>query len=127
MSDLLSTEVTLTGRDGRPRKIRLAAPQSIALRNEVTFAIIESEPRACGAALGLCSPLIGKAVPYRGQAVLAYGQAVLDWLLAEGVPWFDALNAGRHAWRLVSDGLIPEQEVKEKEDFFADPESSTSS
>jgi hypothetical protein len=123
MSNLIS-EVTLKGTKG-PLTVRLSAPPSLALRNEVTYAIIESEPRACGAALGLCSPTqIQKEVPYRGQSVLVYGQAVMDFLLAEGVSWFAALNAGRAAWQHCSAGLIPESEVKEKESFFGGSEES---
>jgi hypothetical protein len=106
MSNLIS-EVTLKGTKG-PLTVRLSAPPSLALRNEVTYAIIESEPRACGAALGLCSPTqIQKEVPYRGQSVLVYGQAVMDFLLAEGVSWFAALNAGSSRMAALLGGVDP--------------------
>lgn len=127
MNDELIPSIDLKGSGGRVLKIRFVPPTSLALRNEVTFAIVESEARASGAALGLCSPgVVGKHVPYRGQAVLPYGQSVLDWLLSEGVTWFDALNAGRAAWQHVSAGLIPDSEIAEREGFSVVEESTIS-
>lgn len=111
----LPSEVTLHGTAG-PLKIRLVVPQSLGLRYEVTYALAKSEPKAVCAALGLCSSALRKHARW-DHDVMAFGAASLDWLLGQGVPYLDILNAGRIAWRHVSKDLIPASEVKEAEDF----------
>jgi hypothetical protein len=119
-------QVELKGERGNLR-LSLYQIESLALRNEVTYAIVQSEPRAVGAALGLCSPVVRKHAPWRHQDVLQYGQLVLDWALSEGVGYHPLLDACRVAWRLVSADLIPEREVAAAEDFSAAGGDSTSS
>lgn len=124
MAEEAPKQITLTGAKGA-LKLSLSPPASLALRYEVTYAVVESEPRAVAAALGLCSPAVRKHVPYDHGSVLQYGQRVLDWLLSEGVTWFDALNAGRIAWRHCSRGVVSEREVAETEGFFAPTEAAS--
>lgn len=118
-------EVTLKGERGS-LKTRLVVPKSKGLRYEVTYAVTKSEPKAVCAALGLCSSAIQAHIPWR-ESVLEFGGRVLEWLLEQGVGYLDALNAGRVAWRLVSDGLVPESEVAAAEGFTEPAEGGSTS
>lgn len=122
---LPATEIVLKGSAGA-LKTRLVVPKSLGLRYEVTYAVTKSEPRAVCAALGLCSSAIQANVPWN-QSVLDFGARVLEWLLEQGVPYLEAVNAGRRAWQLVSDGLVPESEVKAVEGFTVPAEEESTS
>jgi hypothetical protein len=111
--------VTLRPASGEPITLPLALPASHAVRYEITYAVTESEARAVACALGVCSVRLGHKVGRYRYDVLDYGGRVIDYLTGLGVPYLDVLSAGRVAWRLVSEGLLPgEKEVSEREAHF---------
>ena len=103
---------------GQP--VRLAAPASLTMAFEVRDALLVSHQRAYAAALGLCWPKLARKVPYRFD-VLPYGGRVLDYLLDQGVPYHEVMQAGLAAYRLITRDLLSLAEVKEAQDFSEAP------
>lgn len=124
---LADNEIIVRNKTGLQWVLELVPPASMSLRYEVTYMIAESEARAVMAALGLCSRRVQHNVPYMPSINLhTYGQQVMDWMLLQDVAYLDALNAGRMAWRVLSQGLLSAREVDEAEGFIDPGEESTS-
>jgi hypothetical protein len=120
-SDQPPTSVTLKGSKGS-LKTSLVVPRSLGVRNEITYAIAESEIKAFCAALGACSASIQKKVRFgKGTGALSYGADVLEYLLGEGVSYRDVRDAGQVAWYWISRDVIPSRDLQEEEDFFGAP------
>ncbi len=91
----LPAKVELVGAKGPVLKARFIVPASLAERFELLYAA--NEERAYAAALFRCCGPLRKKVAAKDN-IPDLGKAVLDYLLGEGVPWFEILTAGRTAW-----------------------------
>lgn len=126
MADPVTVE--LTGTAGK-QTLTLHAPASMATRYEAMYAAADSEPKAVAAALGLANAKLARAAGGYRHNVLDFGRRVIDYLLEQGVPYLDVLNAGRVAWRdVVCGDLLPSASEVEKIEGFsgATPGGSTS-
>lgn len=109
--------VTITKPDGTTQRFLLVVPTSLGLKNQVTWGGLKNEVAAPMAALALCSLGVRKLVGPYDHDLFGYGMRVMDALLAEGFGYFDLLDAGNVAWRLMSDGILTRKELDEVEDF----------
>lgn len=120
-------EVVLTAGEGREHRIKLTKPASVARRFQIRYAVAENEACAVASALGHCSPKIMHAAPYKTSPI-EHGERVLEFLLEQGCDYLQILNAGRQAWRFMTEDLPSAVNVRAKEDFFGQtPAESTSS
>lgn len=118
MDDLPET-VELTGSKGA-LKLRIVPPGSLAVRTSLGYAVASHDSeRVYLAALWHCCSAIRQHVRDPGRTA-ALGLAVLEWLLAEGVPFVQAVNAGQVAWLWCVRGL-PDWEAAKATEGFTDP------
>lgn len=123
--DELPEVVELQGRAGALR-LRMVVPGSLGVRTMLGYAVASTDPeRVYLAALWhACSP-VRQHVRDPGK-VAALGMAVLEWLLGEGVPYVQAVQAGQVAWLHCVRGLPDWETAKTTEGFTAPkPDGST--
>ena len=101
-------------------EIRLALPDSLMLRYEVSHLLVSNFQRGICAALGICwrgpgRPKVSFAHCQHNMAV--YGGQVFDELMSRGIDYEEILSAGGEAIRLVHQGLVSSDEVEEVESF----------
>ena len=107
-----------------PYEVGLKPPLSFAIRWDLAMAMgaassVPEKWRLRAAALGMCWR--GEGAPrasLQGVDFISYAGALLDELMSRGIRPAQVMAASTVAYRVVTDGLITDADVKAAQDFM---------